>query len=242
MRYLGFPTPLCCKWVYIRQSETHVALIGRVFHKGWGRRIHLYLAWSLGYTVVFNRSQFSLQLFRSSCTTMAPPDMSDGLQIAQPETYPEAVHRYSTNNDTKLPQLHDQSHHQTPGRRSHERVSFGPGPRSVQSDFGPNVEVPVDLWKKVFLHRRRNFWYTVILSVVIVGALIGGLIGAALFVQNKTDEYVSRMLFVLTFIPNVKIQIHRCRRLLSGCRRKSIRTTDLHIHIFQRFNNKSIRW
>jgi hypothetical protein len=175
---------------------------------------------------------------------MALPDMSDGLQIAQPETYPEAVHRYSTNNDTKLPQLHDQSHQemQTPGRRSLERVSFEPSPRSVQSEFGPNLEVPVDLWKKVFVHRRRNFWYTVILSVVIVGALVGGLIGAALFVQNKTDEYARRARFVLTFIPNAKVQIRRCRRLLSCRGGKSSRITNLHIPIFQRFNNKFIRW
>jgi hypothetical protein len=133
---------------------------------------------------------------------MAPPDMSDGLQIAQPETYPEAVHRYSTNNDTKLPQLHDQPNQEmteTRVRPSHDRVSFDPGPHSVQSELGPtNLEVPVDLWKKVFDHRRRNFWIIVVLSFVIVGALLGGSIGGALFVQNRAEAYEPLLLFEIT--------------------------------------------
>jgi hypothetical protein len=128
--------------------------------------------------------------------------MSDGLQIAQPETYPEAVHRSSTNNDTKLPQLHDRTDQEMterPVRPSHDRMSYNPGPRSVQSDFGPtNLEVPVDLWKKVFDHRRRNFWIIVVLSVVIVGALLGGSIGGALFIQNRSDAYVHLLLFETT--------------------------------------------
>jgi hypothetical protein len=138
----------------------------------------------------------------ASCTTMAPPDMSDGLQIAQPETYPEAVHRYSMNTDTKLPQLRDQSHREmreTRVRPSHDRMSYDPGPRSVQSEFGAtNIEVPVDLWKKIFDHRRRNFWIIVILAVVISGALIGGSIGGALVVQNKADAYVRLVLSMTT--------------------------------------------
>jgi hypothetical protein len=167
---------------------------GASFTRAEGDRRYTY-TWlvPLGYTVVFicpSRLQFS----GSSCTTMAAPNISsDGLQIAQPETYPEAVHRLSTNNDTKLPQFHDHSHQeiaQTRGRRSYERSFFEPGPRSVQSEFGPNIEVPVDVWKKVFHDRRRKFWWIVVLSIVIVGALIGGSIGGALFVQNKADEYV----------------------------------------------------
>jgi hypothetical protein len=132
---------------------------------------------------------------------MAPPDMSDGLQIAQPETYPEAVHRYSTNNDTKLPQLHDQKDQEMAEirvRPSHDRMSFDPGPRSVQSEFGPtNIEVPVDLWKKVFDHLKRNFWIIVVLFFMVVGALVGSSIRGALFVQNRAEAYEPLLLSVL---------------------------------------------
>ncbi|KAH7549205.1 hypothetical protein J3E72DRAFT_344457 [Bipolaris maydis] len=119
------------------------------------------------------------------------PRSSEGLQIAEPEPYPEAVNRYSPNRDTKLPQLQDQ-----PGpdeasirtRQSQERLSFRPRPYSDQSGYGPTVEVPPDVVKKFFAHRRRKFLFIVVFTLFIVGTLIGSSIGGALYVQDKAEQ------------------------------------------------------
>ncbi|KNG52152.1 hypothetical protein TW65_00619 [Stemphylium lycopersici] len=101
------------------------------------------------------------------------PQSSEGLQIAQPETYPEAVNRYSIHGDTKLPQ-----HNVHPN--ADERTSFRPGPHSDQSEYGATVEVSPDMLKKFFAHRQRKFWFIVVFTLFIVGTLIGSSIGGAL--------------------------------------------------------------
>ncbi|EOA83796.1 hypothetical protein ACJQWK_01148 [Exserohilum turcicum] len=119
------------------------------------------------------------------------PKSSEGLQIAEPEPYPEAVNRYSVNRDTKLPQIQDHSNADeasTRIRTSQERTSYRPGPRSDQSKYGPTVEVPPDMVKKFFAHRRRKFIFIVIFTLFIVGALIGSSIGGALYVQDKAVQ------------------------------------------------------
>ncbi|XP_014551604.1 hypothetical protein COCVIDRAFT_30878 [Bipolaris victoriae FI3] len=122
------------------------------------------------------------------------PRSSEGLQIAEPEPYPEAVNRYSPNRDTKLPQLHDQTSPDEASirtRPSQERVSFRPGPYSDQSGYGPTIEVPSDMMKKFFAHRRRKFCFIVIFTLFIVGTLIGSSIGGALYVQDKAEQSAS---------------------------------------------------
>ncbi|KAI1514786.1 hypothetical protein Ptr86124_006109 [Pyrenophora tritici-repentis] len=121
--------------------------------------------------------------------------MSDGLQIAQPETYPEAINRYSPNSDTKLPQFHDNDREYLPDdltrtrtRSKQRHLSSNPPSRSDQSEYNGTLEIPAEMWRKVFAHRRRNFWILCSLSIVIVGALVGGSIGGALFVQDKADK------------------------------------------------------
>ncbi|CAE7174651.1 hypothetical protein P3342_007815 [Pyrenophora teres f. teres] len=123
------------------------------------------------------------------------PNMSDGLQIAQPETYPEAVNRYSPNSDAKLPQLHDHDSDYEPAdltrtrtRSTQHHLSFNPPSHSDQSEYNGTLEIPAEMWRKVFAHRRRNFWILCSLSIVMVGALVGGSIGGALFVQDKANK------------------------------------------------------
>jgi hypothetical protein len=128
------------------------------------------------------------------------PDMSDGLQIAQPETYPEAVNRYSSNGDTKLPQLHDdddsrrghspRATRSTRMRGSHDILSYRTGTDSDQLDQAPHIQVPPDMWRKFFAHRRRKYWFTIAMSFTIVAALVGTSIGGGLVVQEKADKYV----------------------------------------------------
>ena len=126
-------------------------------------------------------------------------DMSDGLQIAQPETYPEAANRYSEHGDTKLPQLHnddgdggrDRSQRDTASTRtgnSHDLLSYRNGPHSDLSHQAPHIQVPPDMWKKFFAHRRRKYWFTIAMSITIVAALVGTSIGGGLVVQDKADK------------------------------------------------------
>lgn len=122
------------------------------------------------------------------------PQSSEGLQIAQPETYPEAVNRYSIHGDTKLPQHN--GHPNADGmsartRLSQERTSFRPGPHSDQSEYGATVEVSPDMLKKFFAHRQRKFWFIVVFTLFIVGTLIGSSIGGALYVQDKAEQYAA---------------------------------------------------
>ncbi|EUC48607.1 hypothetical protein COCMIDRAFT_86783 [Bipolaris oryzae ATCC 44560] len=122
------------------------------------------------------------------------PRSSEGLQIAEPEPYPEAVNRYSPNPDTKLPQLQDQSGPDEASirtRPSREHISFRPGPYSDQSGYGPTIEVPPDMVKKFFAHRRRKFLFIVVFTLFIVGTLIGSSIGGALYVQDKAEQSAS---------------------------------------------------
>lgn len=117
---------------------------------------------------------------------------SEGLQIAHPETYPEAVNRYSIHGDTKLPQHHDHSNADGMSMRtrlSQERISFRPGPHSDQSKYGATAEVPPDMLKKFFAHRRCKFWFIVIFTLFILGTLIESSIGGALYVQDEVEQY-----------------------------------------------------
>jgi len=123
-------------------------------------------------------------------------DMSDGLQIAQPETYPEAVNRYSANGDTKLPQINDDDdggRDRLPRTRSshlrgsHDILSYRTALDSDQ-DQAPHIQVPPDMWKKFFAHRRRKYWFTIAMSFTIVAALVGTSIGGGLVVQEKADK------------------------------------------------------
>ena len=74
-------------------------------------------------------------------------------------------------------------------RLSQERISFRPGPHSDQSEYGATVEVPPDMLKKFFAHRRCKFWSIVIFTLFIVGTLIGSSIGGALYVQDEVEQY-----------------------------------------------------
>ncbi|KAI4614657.1 uncharacterized protein J4E87_009458 [Alternaria ethzedia] len=123
-------------------------------------------------------------------------DMSDGLQIAQPETYPEAVNRYSANGDTKLPQINDDDDGGRPRpprtrssrlRGSHDILSYRTAMDDDQ-DQAPHIQVPPDMWKKFFAHRRRKYWFTIAMSFTIVAALVGTSIGGGLVVQEKADK------------------------------------------------------
>ena len=128
------------------------------------------------------------------------PGSSEGLQIAEPEVYPEAVNRYTPTRDTKLPQLHDQSSPDAASictRTSQERVSFHPGPRSDQSGSGTTIEVPPDMLKKFCAHRWRKFCFLVVFTLFIVGTFIGSSIGGALYVQDKAGQYVGLEIFFL---------------------------------------------
>lgn len=131
---------------------------------------------------------------------------TEGLQIAEPEPYPEAVNQYSPNRDTKLPQLQDQSGPDEVSihtRPSQERVSFHPGPYSDQARYGPTIEVPPDMVKKFFAHRRRKLWFIVFFTLLIVGILIGSSIGGALYVQDKAEQYVcSTFCLTCILLPN----------------------------------------
>lgn len=126
---------------------------------------------------------------------------AEGLQIAEPETYPEAVHRYTPTRDTKLPQLHD---HSCPDeeasiytRLSQERISFRLGPGSDQSGCGTTLEVPPDLVKRFFDHRRRRFGFIIVFTLFILGAVIGASIGGSVYVQDRAQKYVGLAVFCI---------------------------------------------
>ncbi|USP73584.1 hypothetical protein yc1106_00858 [Curvularia clavata] len=118
---------------------------------------------------------------------------AEGLQIAEIETYPEAVHRYTPTRDTKLPQLHD---HSVPDeeasicstRLSQERISFRLGPGSDHSGCGTTLEVPPDLVKRFYDHRRRRFCFIIVFTLFILGAVIAASIGGSLYVQERAQK------------------------------------------------------
>lgn len=130
---------------------------------------------------------------------------AEGLQIAEPETYPEAVNRYTPTRDTKLPQLQD---HSSPDeeasictRPSHEHISFRLGPGSDRSGCGTTLEVPPDLVKKFFDHRRRRFLFIIVFTLFILGAAIAASIGGSLYVQDRAQKYVNLLCSLSFFCP-----------------------------------------
>jgi hypothetical protein len=75
-------------------------------------------------------------------------------------------------------------------RNSHDLLSYSTEVHSDGSDRAPQIQVPPDMWKKFFAHRRRKYWFTIAISITIVAALVGTSIGGALVVQEKADKYV----------------------------------------------------
>jgi hypothetical protein len=103
--------------------------------------------------------------------------MADGLQYNPPAPTLE-IHQ------SKPAPVYDQSQAPKPDvKDTSGRYSYIPAADVNGSHSRMEDEKPTHA--RVLGIRRRNFWFLVILAVVLVGATIGGSIGGVLAVQNK---------------------------------------------------------
>jgi hypothetical protein len=93
--------------------------------------------------------------------------MSDGLQLAREDQFPE---HYSNPKDNQAPEYHDASQSERSEDFKHNEKMLYTGEAKCLTILGL---------------RRRNFWVLVALALILTAAIVGGSVGGALAVRKS---------------------------------------------------------